>query len=56
MRSLILPYQTQDYEVVAGGLLALRDSMGLDTNAEVVHRLVTQALAAQTALDEADAG
>lgn len=56
VRSLILPYQTSDYEVVASGLIALRDSMGLDTNAEVVHRLVTQALAAQAALDEVDAG
>jgi len=45
IRSLILPYDHDDYEIVVDSLIALRSSMSLDTNAEVILRLVTEATA-----------
>lgn len=45
IRSLILPYDHDDYEIVADGLIALRSAMSLDTNADVILRLVTEATA-----------
>ena len=44
IRSLILPYEFARYEVVANGLAALRTMWGMDTNADVVERLVEEAL------------
>lgn len=44
IRSLILPYEFSRYEPVAQGLATLRTVWGMDTNAEVVERLVQEAL------------
>jgi len=44
IRSLILPYEFSRYEPVANGLAMLRQMWGLDTNADVVERLVNEAL------------
>jgi len=44
IRSLILPYSSAQYEVVAKGFVTLRDLWDLESNAEVVYRLVTEAL------------
>ena len=44
VRSIILPYEADVYEVVATGLATLRRSLDLDTNADVVQALVEQAL------------
>jgi hypothetical protein len=46
VRSIILPYGPNDYETVAGGLSKLRERFGLQTNAEVVQRLVADVLTA----------
>ena len=44
IRSLILPYEFSRYEPVANGLAMIRDMWGMDTNADVVERLVYEAL------------
>jgi len=44
IRSLILPYDFSRYEPVANGLAQLRSYWGLDSNADVVERLVFEAL------------
>jgi len=44
IRSLILPYEFARYEPVAQGLARLRALWGMDTNADVVERLVVEAL------------
>lgn len=44
IRSLILPYEFTRYEPVANGLADLRTAWGMDTNADVVERLVYEAL------------
>jgi len=44
IRSIILPYEAAVYEAMAAGLARLRDKLGLETNAEVVRALVTEAL------------
>ena len=44
IRSLILPYEFARYEPVANGLAMLRSYWGMDTNADVVERLVNEAL------------
>ena len=44
IRSLILPYEFSRYEPVANGLAELRTIWGMDTNADVVERLVYEAL------------
>lgn len=44
VRSIILPYGPGEYETVASGLAALRDQFFVQTNAEVVQRLVAEAL------------
>lgn len=46
IRSIILPFAHDDYEAVVEGLAALRSTLGLDTNAEVIVRLVTEAVSA----------
>ena len=43
VRSIILPYEAARYEVVATGLARLREMYGVDTNADVVEILVTEA-------------
>lgn len=43
IRSVILPYQGELYDIVAGGLKQLRERYGLDTNADVVAHLVEMA-------------
>lgn len=44
IRSIILPYESLRYEVVASGLAQLRDRWDMDTNADVVEQLITEAL------------
>jgi len=44
IRSLILPYEFDRYEPVANGLASLRAMWDMDTNADVVERLVREAL------------
>lgn len=44
IRSIILPLGPGDYEEVVDGLTALRSAWSLDTNSEVVRRLVAAAL------------
>lgn len=44
IRSLILPYEFSRYEPVATGLATLRGAWGMETNADVVERLVAEAL------------
>jgi hypothetical protein len=44
IRSLILPYEFSRYEPVATGLATLRTAWGMSTNADVVERLVHEAL------------
>jgi len=53
IRSLILPYEFSRYEPVANGLATLRDAWLMDNNADVVERLVFEAL---EDLDAARAG
>lgn len=43
IRSIILPYGHDDYEQVVDGLTRLRSEFGVDTNAEVILRLVSDA-------------
>lgn len=43
IRNIILPYQGEDFDMVATKLRFLRESWGLDTNADVVERLVYEA-------------
>jgi len=49
IRNVILPYHGSTYDNVAGGLIALRELWGYDTNADVVERLVHVALELQEA-------
>ena len=49
IRNVILPYHGSTYDNVAGGLIALRELWGYDTNADVVERLVHEALELQEA-------
>jgi ParB-like chromosome segregation protein Spo0J len=44
IRSLILPYEFARYEPVASGLAMLRTAWSMDSNADVVERLVEEAL------------
>jgi hypothetical protein len=44
IRSLILPYEFSRYEPVANGLATVRNAWGMDNNADVVERLVFEAL------------
>jgi hypothetical protein len=44
IRSIVLPYEEDDYEVVASGFSMLRDVFNLEDNAAVAKRLVTEAL------------
>ena len=44
IRSIILPYEALRYEVVADGLSKLRARWDMDTNADVVEQLITEAL------------
>jgi hypothetical protein len=44
IRSLVLPYQGDDYDEVAGGLQRLRTELNVETNAEVVQVLVAEAV------------
>jgi hypothetical protein len=46
VRSIILPYEAAEYEMVALGFQTLRDVWGLDTNAATAKRLVSEAVAA----------
>lgn len=43
LHSIILPYPTEDYEVVVAGLGRLRTELGFKSNAEVVLHLVQEA-------------
>lgn len=45
IRSIILPYGGDDYDMVANGLKELRERLTVDTNAEAVSLLVQDALA-----------
>ena len=45
LRSIILPFDIATYERVAAGLMDLRVQWGFDTNADVVTRLVDEAMA-----------
>jgi len=42
IRSIILPFDSGDYDEVAGGLLTLRKVWDMNTNAQVVQRLVAE--------------
>ena len=44
IRNIILPYHGSDYDLMANALMRLREMWGLDTNADVVERLVHDAL------------
>lgn len=47
IRNIVLPYEGDEYDEVAGGLIALRSAWSLETNADVVARLVAEALVSQ---------
>lgn len=58
VRSLILPYGGDDYEIVAGGMFQLREILGFESNADLVKHLVEQELrelGGQDSLDDAEA-
>lgn len=44
IRSLILPYDSEDYEIVAGGMARLRDLLRYESNADLVKALVEEKL------------
>lgn len=44
IRSIILPYATEDYEYVANALANMRMRWGMESNADVVRRLLEEAM------------
>lgn len=48
IRSIILPYASEDYEVIVTRLATLREALDMETNAEVIANLIETAYEAET--------